>query len=621
MRAVWRYPALALVALGVVGIPYSARAQNAAAHTDEDNNFLELNVYAGYSDYQRLPNGLGAKIQGATILGGRVTENFWNYIGIEEGINAYSWNKYDFLSDPAGGTPLISNQPFPIHTIQPSVDAIFYFTPRNRRVRPFVAVGPGASIDVLGKNARNWGTSMPASAGFGSFQSDEEFQGNYGGGIKIQAGKWFGVRFDLRGLTGLAPSFGLPAQPNATATSVYVPRHQILSGLEATAGLTLYLGHRGEVAPAPTAPPPPPPPPQAINPGAINASPTTVCPGDAVMLSANATDPAGHQLNYQWTANGSPIGTGQQYTYMPSMSGDVQIGLHVADSTNPARTSDAMAVTIHVNMYSRPTVSGVTANPAELEQGQMSMLTANATGSQCSGTLTYSWAASEGSVSGTGANATFDSTSVSFNTTDRSRPQSKQVTVTATVTDSKGGSASASTNITVNLQAQATHFGDILFPRNSARVNNCGKRVLIEQLYPMLTANPNYDVVLVGHIGEGEMPRIGRGRRARGLDEERVLQTAGVLSGGSGTCSSLDPSRIKGSWVGATQQTPSLPTSCAVSTTAPKERRGQAVEDTDTAKNRRVEIWLVPKGMAPPAAATNAGELPAAELKRVGCPK
>jgi len=52
--------------------------------------------------------------------------------------------------------------------------------------------------------------------------------------------------------------------------------------------------------------------------------------------------------------------------------------------------------------------------------------------------------------------------------------------VTATVTDSKGGAGTASTNLTVNLAAEAKHFGDILFPKDSARVNNCGKRVLID---------------------------------------------------------------------------------------------------------------------------------------------
>ena len=107
-------------------------------------------------------------------------------------------------------------------------------------------------------------------------------------------------------------------------------------------------------------------------------------------------------------------------------------------ATNPSRGADASPVTVHVNTYSRPTVS-VAANPTELDRGQMAMLRAVGNGSDCSGTLTYSWSASEGTVTGTGPNAQYDSSSVYFNA-DRSRPQSKQVTVTATVTDSKGGS-------------------------------------------------------------------------------------------------------------------------------------------------------------------------------------
>src|SRR5580700_4908376 len=134
MRAVWRYPVLALAALGVLGIPNPARAQNAAAHSDEDNNFFELNIYGGYSDYKKIDAGLGAKIQGGTILGGRVTENFWNYVGIEEDFNAYSWNKYNILSNPSNGAN-IANQPFPIHTFQPDVDIVLHFTPRDHRFR------------------------------------------------------------------------------------------------------------------------------------------------------------------------------------------------------------------------------------------------------------------------------------------------------------------------------------------------------------------------------------------------------------------------------------------------------------------------------------------------------
>jgi outer membrane protein OmpA-like peptidoglycan-associated protein/outer membrane protein W len=578
MRAVWRYPILALVALGALGIPNPARAQNAAAKSatpsDQYNNFFELSFYAGWSDYQRSTAGLGNKIDGAVVLGGRVTENFWNYVGIEEDFNAYSWNKYNFLSDPSNGTP-IAGMPFPIHTLQPAVDVVLHFTPRDHKFRPFVAVGPGASFDVLGKNARQWAESLPPSAGFGGFNTDERFQANYGGGIKYQANKWFGFRMDVRGYTGPAPRFGLSSGP-PTLGPAYILNGKALNGIQATAGITLYLGHRGELPPPPP-PPPPPPAPRvlgAVNPGSITASATTVCPGDAVRLSSNASDPEGHQLTYQWSVNGSNQGGGgAQYTFTPSASGDFQIGLHIADAGDASRSGNATAVSIHANSYSAPVVSGVTANPSSLDRGQTSALHVTAAGSDCSGTLTYSWAAAEGTVSGSGPDAQFNSTSVSFNEGDRTRPQSKPVTVTATVTDSKGGSGSASTTITVNLAATIRHFGDILFPKDSARVNNCGKRVLIEQLYPLLTANPNFDVVLVGHIDSSEAPSR-RSPRNRNLDRNRVLQTAAVLSGGGGTCSSLDPSRIKGSWVGATQDTPSLPTSCAVSTTAPTERRG-----------------------------------------------
>ena len=213
----------------------------------------------------------------------------------------------------------------------------------------------------------------------------------------------------------------------------------------------------------------------------------TVCPGDAVRLSSNASDPEGHQLTYQWSVNGSAqSGGGAQYTFTPSAAGNYQIGLHVADASNASRAADASPVSIHANSYSAPTVSGVTANPSTMDRGQTAALHVTAMGSDCSGTLTYSWAATEGTATGSGADGQFNSSSVSFNEGDRSRPQSKQVTVTATVRDSKGGSASASTNVTVNLGAEVKHFGDILFPKDSARVNNCGKRVLIEQLYPVL---------------------------------------------------------------------------------------------------------------------------------------
>ena len=167
MRAVWRYPVLALAALGVLGVPNLARAQNAAAHSDEDNNFFELNIYGGYSDYAETARGWAARFRAppSWAAGSRRIS----------GITSLSKK----TSTRIRGTNMISSRirrrlmlqpPFPIHTLQPAVDIVLHFTPRDHRFRPFVLAGPGASFDVLGKNAKKLGQAMPSSAGFSGFQ-------------------------------------------------------------------------------------------------------------------------------------------------------------------------------------------------------------------------------------------------------------------------------------------------------------------------------------------------------------------------------------------------------------------------------------------------------------------
>ena len=47
-------------------------------------------------------------------------------------------------------------------------------------------------------------------------------------------------------------------------------------------------------------------------------------------------------------------------------------------------------------------------------------------------------------------------------------------------------------------------FPDIVFPKGNARVNNCGKRVLLEELKSSLDADPNGHVVFVGHTSADE---------------------------------------------------------------------------------------------------------------------
>ena len=621
MQTFWRITALAAVATGVFLVtPERAAAQNAAPKPSSNDyfNFLELNVYGGWGDYAKQTGQPISQIQQGGLMGARVTENFWNYFALEQDAGFFSYHRLVFRGPTTNGVPLPI---FGTHVYQGSFNGVLHFTPRDSKFRPFVTVGGGEANYVPNQAARGSAEALPPSAGFVGFGSRGGLEFNYGGGMKYQMSPRFGLRVDARGYYGHTPSFGIDAtSPEGGAT---IPRGFRNFGVQLTGGFTMYFGHVGE-RPAPPEPPKPapPPPPHGLGAGSITASATSVCPGDTVRLHSDASDPQSHGLTYQWSINGNNQGgNSADYTFTPDSAGDYHVGVHVSDtaSANAAPGVDAAQVNIHVGVYNKPTAGGLTADPAVLDRGQSSNLHVNATGSECGGTLTYSWAAAEGTVSGSGASAQYNSSTVTFNEGDLSRPQSKPVTITATVTDAKGGSANASTTVTVNLAAQVKHFGDIVFPKDSARVNNCGKRVLIEQLYPMLNSNANYDVVLVGHIDTNEVPK-GKSSKLRHLDRDRVLNTAAILSAGGGTCSALDASRIKGVWVGTTQETEALPTSCSISTTAPKERKGAEV-DANEAKNRRVEIWLVPKGMPLPPAGRDAKDLPEAELKKLGCPK
>ena len=166
-------------------------------------------------------------------------------------------------------------------------------------------------------------------------------------------------------------------------------------------------------------------------------------------------------------------------------------------------------------------------------------LNATAKASECGGQATLTYSASEGSVSGN----TFDAGTVAFDPANRLKQQTKVVKLTATATDQKGGTSSAVSDVTVTLSPEARRLDDIVFPANSARVNNCAKRLLLEQLTPMLREDPNATVILIGHRDERE-----KGRAAARLDRARALNAAAVLSAGTGICPQLELSRVKVSW-------------------------------------------------------------------------
>ena len=137
-------------------------------------------------------------------------------------------------------------------------------------------------------------------------------------------------------------------------------------------------------------------------------------------------------------------------------------------------------------------------------------------------------------------------------------------------------------------------LSDINFAENSARVNNCAKRILANELYAQMTDSKYFafDVILVGHIDPSEKSRVSK--KPTSLDRQRALNTAAFLIGKGDTCKDIELNRIKVAWVGTEQESEFKSTLCDAST---KEKKSDAVSAADEkAKNRRVEIWLVEKG-------------------------
>jgi outer membrane protein OmpA-like peptidoglycan-associated protein len=266
-------------------------------------------------------------------------------------------------------------------------------------------------------------------------------------------------------------------------------------------------------------------------------------------------------------------------------------------------------VTIPVGTLAPPMIT-FNVTPSTIAYGDKLPLNAMATASTCGMPVSIAYAASEGSIAGN----TFDSTGVSFDLNNRLKQQSKTVTLTATATDSKNQMASATAPVTVTLVPEARRLDDIVFQPRSSRVNNCGKRLLIDVLTPMLRNDPDSKVILIGHRAMNEPA-------ASMVDMQRTLNAAAVLSAGMGICPSLDLSRVLVKWVGDDQASMTRPALCGTSTDV-KERRGQAVSESDTqAQYRRVEIWFVPGGAAMPADITGLMPAPEKEVKAKGCPR
>jgi len=333
-------------------------------------------------------------------------------------------------------------------------------------------------------------------------------------------------------------------------------------------------------------------------------------PGHTYHLTAEAAGLGGRTASYQWLSNGQPIAGATSSSYdMPDGPG-ASISVRVT-APNAAVTSAPANFTI--NALTPPTLTfAVTPGTVPYSSAPITLRAVPGAATQCGGAVTVRY-------SGEGVTGTsFNPGAVSgFDMGNRLRSQSKTVTITATATDAKGQSVTRTAPVTVTLDPEARRLDDVVFQSMSSRVNNCGKRLLLEELTPMLRNDPGAKVILIGHRDEKEKGS----KAALALDTTRVLNAAAVLSAGKGICPQLDLSRIMMKAAGTDQSATPRPALCGASTNV-KERAGQAVKDSDkNAEYRRVEVWIIPSGAAMPAGVSGATAVPAADVTKLGCPK
>lgn len=553
---------------------------------------FELNFFGGGSYFRGIDDPRRTKLVKGGIVGAQFTSNIWNHVGIEQGFTIYGVNNLSFRTT-SGGEHSFGSRDFGLW-----INPVFHFTNRLSRVRPYATAGFGVNTYAPTRDAKAEIRTLSTTdqTTFNGLDTSIKPTFNAGVGLKwrVNNSGSVGLRFDLRGLMSDNPQFSIIAADHT------------LWGLQPSVGINFWIGKKPqdkEYERTITITNPP----VTLTRNNITATQIQgggeVCGGTPVNLSVAATStPANAVIRYQWAVNGTNSGTNQNtFNFTtPEGGGNQTVVLTMTDTTtgNLAAQPVTVTQTIGVRPYVRPTIR-VTSSAAEVDSAGSVPLVAAVAG-DCGGALTTTWTASEGRITPNGAQATFDASTVAFPNTGVG-DQVKQITVTANVRDTRNGTASATAQIGVRKRAQSTQLFDILFTAGSAVVNNCGQRILTDDVYPQF--RNGYTVVLVGHTDASD-------RNAANLDRNRAYNVGKLLAtGGRSPNNKIDAQNIKVDWVGTDQAAPKKSRQCESSV---REVTSRTIATTDAAAgNRRVEVWLVPAGAAMPASVRTPKELPA----------
>lgn len=340
----------------------------------------------------------------------------------------------------------------------------------------------------------------------------------------------------------------------------------------------------------------------------LNTPDARVYRGDKAGFSVKAEGPDPSAVAYNWTVNGKQAGSGDS---LGIDTRELPAGTYPIEVTGNAQGYKGGAASgVLTVLEPQPALLQLLVPSGDVKYGDKVTLGVNVQHRPGGGELgPVRYSASDGAIVGN----QLDTSTVQFDTSTPGT-QRKTVNLTASATDSKGLSSRASGAVTVvrTITADATRLPDVVFSLNGSRVNNCGKRVLLEELKAYLDRDPSGQVVLLAHVDGKEIKAVGR---------RRALNAAAVITAGSGICLGIDPKQVLVGVAGPDDKSEPMPYLCGTSTQE-KGRKGRLVRMNDKhAAMRRVEVWFVPRGAKLPPAAAKAKPATAYKVSALGCPK
>ena len=305
------------------------------------------------------------------------------------------------------------------------------------------------------------------------------------------------------------------------------------------------------------------PPPQLTVACAVN--PTSVFPGDPVTATATvgSQDP---KLGVVYSISGDGITGASNSTTATVTTASLSPGQHTVkcdakegkpgkEGLKPWQTATESTASFTVKEFEPPTIS-CSVSPTTIKPGDSATITATAASPQ-NRPLTYTYSASAGNVTGTGASATYSSTGA----------PTGAVSITCNVADDKGHNASANSNLTILApppppQPHTQALCSIAFENDKlrpTRVDNEAKACL-DQVALSLQNQSDSKAVVVGSSDAKEKAKQdkqqkleARRRHPKPVEDyaaERAVNTKDYLVKEKG----IDPSRISVATTSTDQQ-------------------------------------------------------------------